>query len=215
MSPDHSVLPNNIDHLVYTASNLTTGMDEIERLLGVRPVPGGQHPDFGTHNALLSIGSSTYLEVIAPDPSLKSPEQGLLFRKHFKQSPRLTRWVISAEKINELANKVSDGGLNLGDVQSGSREKPDGTVLSWKLTDLRVMPLDGAIPFLISWGDTPHPARSAPRAGELVELRIEHPSPSKVEEALELIGVKVRIIKASKVRLLAVVKTAKGEVELF
>ena len=204
-----------IDHLVYTASNLTTGMDEIERLLGVRPVPGGQHPDFGTHNALLSIGSSTYLEVIAPDPSLKSPEQGLLFRKHFKQTPRLTRWVISTDEIDELANKVSDGGFNLGNVQSGSREKPDGTVLSWKLTDIRVMPLDGAVPFLISWGDTPHPARSAPQAGELVELKIEHPNPSKVKEALELIGVKIKVIEAVRIRLIAIIKTKKGEKEIF
>jgi len=209
------LFPNNIDHLVYTASNLEAGMDKIEYLLGVRPEPGGQHPDFGTHNAILSLGPTTYIEVIAPDPSLKSPKQGLLFQDYYGQEPRLTRWVIRTDGIETVVEKANAGGLNLGVVQSGSREKPDGALLSWKLTDPWIMPLDGAIPFLISWGDTPHPASSAPRAGKLVDFRIEHQSPTKVKPALELIDVKLSVTKASKVRLLAVVKTVRCEVELF
>jgi hypothetical protein len=215
MKSKDSLLPSNIDHLVVTAPDLETGMDYIEDILGARPEPGGQHPDFGTHNALLSLGSSTYLEVIAPDPSLKSPEHGLLFQDYYSQGPRLTRWVIRTDEIETVVEKAKSGGLDLGEVQSGSREKPDGMILSWKLTDPWIIPLDGAVPFLISWGDATHPARSAPQVGELVDFRIEHQSPTKVREALKLIGVKVRITKASKVRLLAVVKTAKGEVELF
>lgn len=215
MISKQSALPNNIDHLIYTAPDLEAGMDQIEDILGVRPVVGGQHPDFGTHNALLSLGPCAYLEVMALDPSLKSPEQGLLFQDYFSQGPGLTRWVIATEEIEQLAEHSKAGGHDLGEVQSGSRENPDGTVLSWKLTDPRVMPLDGAVPFLISWGNTPHPARSAPRAGELAELRIEHPNPSKVREALELIGVKVTVTKAQSVRLFAIIKTAKGQVELF
>lgn len=215
MISKHFALPNNIDHLIYTAPDLEAGMDQIEDILGVRPVPGGQHHDFGTHNALLSLGPCTYLEVMAPDPSLKSPEQGLLFQGYFSQGPGLTRWVIATEEIEQLAEHSKAGGLDLGEVQSGSRENPDGTVLSWKLTDPRVMPLDGAVPFLISWGNTPHPARSAPRAGELVGFRIEHPRAAEVRETLELIGVKVTVTKAQRVRLFAIIKTEKGEVELY
>ena len=103
MISKHFALPNNIDHLIYTAPDLEAGMDHIEDILGVRPVPGGQHHDFGTHNALLSLGPSTYLEVMAPDPSLKSPEQGLLFQGYFSQGPGLTRWVIATEEIEQLA----------------------------------------------------------------------------------------------------------------
>ncbi len=215
MISKHSALPNDIDHLLYTAPDLAAGMDQIEDILGVRPVVGGQHADFGTHNALLSLGPWTYLEVMAPDPSLKSPEQGLLFQDYFSQGPGLTRWVIATEEIEQLAEHSKAGGLDLGEVQSGSRENPDGTVLSWKLTNPRVMPLDGAVPFLISWGSTPHPARSAPRAGELVGFRIEHQSPIKVREALDLIGAISKVTRADSVRLIATVKTEHEVVELF
>ncbi len=60
------MLPN-IDHLVYTVADLGAGMDTIERLFGVRPVPGGRHPAFGTYNVLVSLGMETYLEIIAAD----------------------------------------------------------------------------------------------------------------------------------------------------
>ena len=48
-SEEASIAPTGIDHLVYACANLEHGMDEIEALLGVRPVRGGHHPQYGTH----------------------------------------------------------------------------------------------------------------------------------------------------------------------
>ena len=52
---------HHIDHLVYTAPSLGEGIAEIESIFGITPVIGGQHPQYSTHNALLSLGDSTYL----------------------------------------------------------------------------------------------------------------------------------------------------------
>ena len=36
-----------VDHLVYGAPDLKVGVEQVEKLLGVRATPGGQHPGAG------------------------------------------------------------------------------------------------------------------------------------------------------------------------
>jgi hypothetical protein len=134
------------------ATNLEAGRDEIEQLLGVRPVLGGRHPTWGTHNALLSLGAATYVEVIAPDPQLEVPERGVLFAAARICEPRLVTWVVRSESIDETAAAACAAGVGIGTIESGSRQSPDGTVISWRLSDPYAMPLGGALPFLISHG---------------------------------------------------------------
>jgi hypothetical protein len=54
----------HIDHILLGIDDLDRGMDLFEQRSGVRPVQGGKHPG-GTHNALVSLGDGTYLEIIA------------------------------------------------------------------------------------------------------------------------------------------------------
>ena len=206
--------PNNLDHLVYTAPTLEEGIKEIESILGIKPVMGGKHPNYGTHNALLSLGETTYLEVIAPDPGLPAPKRGRLLDTAYNAKPKLTTWVLREEQIENMYSKALQNGLNLGNVESGKREKPNGTVLAWKLTDPYAFPMDGTVPFLISWGETPHPAKSVTRAGELVGFEIQHPNPKKVRESLKTLGVNIKITKGKKPKIIAKIRTENGIVLL-
>jgi len=205
---------SRIDHLVYAAPDLVRGMDAIEGLLGVRPVPGGRHPAFGTHNALLSLGPATYLEVIAPAPALRRPERGVLFEREAREGPRLITWVARAEAIDEAAEALRVAGFDPGAVEEGRRQTPDGTMLTWRLSDPDAMALAGAVPFLIAWGETPHPASAAPSGGSLIALQIEHPEPARVRSALEALGMRLAVSSGDRVRLVAKIETAGGVVEL-
>ena len=185
---DHAPTPGAtakpaIDHILYGTSDLAAGMDRIEQLLGVRPIPGGRHPQYGTRNALAAIGPSCYLEVMAPDPDLPAPERGVLFGLPELAEPRLVSWVLRRDDIDRVA---ADAGL--GPVSGGRRERDDGSIVSWRLSDPYAERLGGVVPFLIDWGDTPHPAESAPLAGRLVGLRIEHPEPDRVRTLLGRLG---------------------------
>jgi hypothetical protein len=100
-------------------------MDEMERLLGVRPVPGGRHPSFGTHNALLGLGPTTYLEIIAPDPGSLRPERGTVFGVDTLERPRLVTWALRREALEGLTRDAVSRSLGLGAVQSGGLAPPD------------------------------------------------------------------------------------------
>ena len=214
MAEQNSTHSSAIDHLVYGCATLEQGMDEIEQLLGVRPVRGGRHPQYGTHNALLSLGPTAYLEVIARDPELPKPDRGALVDIPPDGASRLTTWVLRVEDINAAAASARNAGVALGQVESGMRETPDGSVLRWQLTDPIAMPMQGAVPFLINWGDTPHPAGAVPPGGELVNVRIEHPDAAGVRQALSAIGASVAVIDGDQFRIVATIKTKDGEVTL-
>ena len=201
---------SNIDHLVYACATLERGMDAIEQLLGVRPVPGGRHPDFGTHNALLALGPETYLEVIARDPESNALVPSALAELPEDQVSRLKTWVLRTEEIVQLADIANAAGIGIGSVQSGSRDAPDGSKISWQLTDHSAMPMGGAIPFLISWGDTPHPASVVPRAGELLSLTIEHPEAERVRDMLLVLGIDLAVVHAETFKLGAQIQTSCG-----
>lgn len=205
-------VPRGVDHLIRAVPDLEEGRDAIERLLGVRPAVGGRHPAYGTRNALLALGPATYLEVMAPDPELERPDRGRLFGLDAPCEARLVTWVLREEAIEGAATRARSRGVALGPVRSGSRERPDGTVLSWRLTDPYAMPLGGAVPFLIAWGDTPHPASAAPPGGELVGLVVEHPEPAAAREALAALDVAVAVGEAARPGLVARIRTGSGEV---
>lgn len=203
-----------LDHLVYGTADLERTVRDLEARLGVRPVPGGRHPRWGTRNALLGLGERTYLEVVAPDPARERPGLPTLFGLDRLEAPRLVAWAARARDLEARWRRAREGGARLGQIQAGSRETPDGTSLSWRLTDPEVVLADGLVPFLIDWGDTPHPGGAAPRAGTLVELRARHPAPERVRELLGAVGARLDVAPGPEPALVATIRTGEGRIEL-
>lgn len=213
-SAEPAISETGIDHILYACSDLERGIDEIEDLLGVRPVPGGRHPQYGTHNALLSLGPGVYLEVIARDPGLPAPQQGALLEIPASGDSHLVTWALRVADVRQAAESARKAGIRFGAVESGSRDKPDGSTISWTLTDPYAMPMDGAMPILIDWGDTVHPSGVVPSGGELLELSIEHPDHEAVRDALSVLGAGVEVTHADAFRLRASIRTKDGVVSL-
>ena len=96
-----------VDHLVYGTPDLNRGIEEIEKLLGVRATPGGKHPGRGTHNALLGLGPTTYLEIIAPDPEQPQPKTPRPFGLDGLKQPGLIAWAAKGIKLDELTRDAA------------------------------------------------------------------------------------------------------------
>jgi hypothetical protein len=203
-----------VDHLVYGAPDLEKAIEILERLLGVPPAAGGSHAGEGTRNALLALGPSAYLEILAPDPEQPAPPRPRWFGLDGLRAPRLVAWAANASNLDGLADRARREGIALPPVVSGSRRRPDGSRLDWRFTDPHLLPEGSVLPFFLDWGDSPHPAASAPRGARLTGLRAEHPDPAGVRDALARLGVPLPVAEAPQPAIVATIEGARGRVEL-
>lgn len=213
--PDmENALIAKIDHLVFATPNLAAGVEQVEKLLGVKAVPGGQHPGAGTRNALIRLDELTYLEIIGPDPDQPKPTLSRRFGIDDLKSSRLVTWAAKSNDLDALVRNSRQHGVDLGQVQAGSRRRPDGVLLAWRLTASPTLNAGGIIPFFIDWGSTPHPASSLPRGCTLISLRAEHPNADRVRAELSSLGLNLRVDARPASALIATIHTPHGDVEL-
>ena len=203
-----------VDHLVWATPDLEAGIRDIEKLTGVRASPGGKHPSWATHNALLSLGPGIYLELLAPDPSVPPPSRERPFGLDRLTAPHLVTWAAHEADLEGRLAALAGSGIDLGEILSGGRMRPDGVALAWRLTSPRAMLQDGVVPFLIDWGSSPHPSTTAAPGLTLVALEIEHPEPDKLRRHLERFGVDLPIRKSPQPALMATLDSPRGRVEL-
>ena len=203
-----------VDHLVYATPNLAAGVERVERLLGVKTIPGGQHPGWGTRNALIGLGDETYLEIIGPDPDQTKPAQPRRFGIDDLHASRLVTWAAKGKDLEAIVTNAKTKGIAVGQVQSGSRRRPDGVLLSWRLTVSPALNADGIVPFFIDWGETPHPAASLPKGCVLIALRAEHPDAKRIRAELSALGLNLRVDAGSAPALIATIRTPHGDVDL-
>ena len=178
--------PSYIDHLVITSPTLEAGVKFVSQALGVTLQSGGEHQRMGTHNSLLKLGESLYLEVIAPNPNAPKPERPRWFELDDLQPdmpPKLATWVARTTDIHaSLAASIE----TLGNIEAMSRGD-----LNWLIT----IPSDGGLlfngiaPALIEWQGQTHPAAKLQDMGcSLIRLEAFHPQASRIQALLESIS---------------------------
>ena len=206
-------MPSLLDHLTVVAHSLAAGSHFVREALGVEPGPGRPHPGMGTHNRLLRLGDTVYLEVIAPDPdapSVSRPRWFGLDQVSSNTFPRLATWVAATDDIEGAAVP------ELGSVETMRRASH-----AWQmtLTGDGHLPLSGAAPALIQRATGAHPALALPDAGlRFRRLRIHHPSPERVQALLARIRLaphpEVVVLQGAVCTLVAEIDTASGIREL-
>lgn len=214
------VTATHLDHLVFAVPDLEEGIRTVRSLLGAEPVPGGSHPRWGTRNALLSLEPAAYLEIVGPDPDAAWEGRGRGFGVDRLSAPRLVTWALRAGPdhagpLDELIEAARKAGGDLGSALPGSRRRPDGSGLSWRLTDIDAPRAGGVIPFLIDWGASPHPASTLPDSGcALASLAAVHPEPERVRRVLGALGVTMAVTAGRRPALRAELAAPRGRVVL-
>jgi hypothetical protein len=185
------LLRSFLDHITVTSPSLESGADFVRQVLGVEPQLGGEHPRMGTHNLLLRLGESMFLEVISPNPKVDPPGRPRWFGLDDLRAdtpPRLSTWVARTTDILAAAAACSEP---LGNIEPMSRGK-----LDWLITIPAdgSIPADGVGPVLIEWSADDHPAATLHDHGlSLLELKIYHPDPDRIFRMISSINLSARI----------------------
>jgi catechol 2,3-dioxygenase-like lactoylglutathione lyase family enzyme len=210
--PEPRAVEAHVDHLVLGVRDLDEGIRLFEERTGVRPKVGGEHPGRGTRNALVSLGASLYIEILAPQ--VNAPDSGRV--AWLRQQSDLTPfgWAVFVRDVEAARQRLGEAGFELSEVVPGSRARPDGTLLEWKAFDI-AKPEIPMIPFFIRWGDgTTHPSQDSPSGCLLERLRVVTTDVDGLRRVLAALAVDVTTEKGLKPDLNIVLRCPKGTVEL-
>jgi hypothetical protein len=203
--------PGLLDHVVLATPDLEAPVADFARRTGVRPVPGGAHPGRGTRNYLVSLGGSGYLEIIGPDTDQPEPPLPRPFGIDRLTGPRTVTWAISPPDLDRTVARAHAVGYDPGPVLPMSRRRPDGTLLSWRLTSFDTAHPSGLVPFLIDWTGSAHPTQATLPQTPLLDLSARTPDPDGVRALILSLGTSLPM-NSGPLRLSLTVDTARGPV---
>jgi len=231
------VMKTQIDHLVVVAQTLELGVQWCEATLGITPGPGGEQPQYGTHNRLFKIATPAnplaYFEIIAINPGAKRPANASAKRWFDMDDealqaavaiePRLVHFVANTDDIQAARAALKAQGIDRGPAVHDKRHSRRGLV-QWQITvreDGQRL-FNGALPSLIQWGKPDaaeplrlHPRNSLPRSGvTLQSITVTHPTAAKLQAAYESIGLTDMTVETGPANISATLHTPKGLVEL-
>jgi hypothetical protein len=202
-----------LDHLVVAAASLDAGVALVGERLGVELEPGGRHERYGTHNALLSLGPTAYLEVIAADPDAASPHGPRWFeldqdemRARLAVGPQLVHWVVAVGSLvgaDPVHGDVVE--LSRGPNRWALTVPPDGA-----------LPMGGVLPSLIDWHTTPPAGRLPDRGVRLEALTLGTPEADLLSARVDALDLPnpPRVVEAPGPSLRAVLRAPAGAVTL-
>lgn len=181
-----------LDHLLFGAPDLESGVREVTARLGVAPAPGGVHPTMGTTNALLSLGGGVYLEVLAPAPG-QTDLRGLGQQLAGLEAPAVVTWAAQASDLDAVAAAATAVGLAPSGPLPGSRRTEAGELLEWRVLLIGGHDFGTFVPFFIDWGATPHPSNTSPAGPRFIRFSVTHPRAAQLSGLYHALGLDIDV----------------------
>jgi hypothetical protein len=210
---NHARSPSEgIDHLVFAISDLDRGIEQLGELCGVAPSRGGKHEHAATENALLSVDSRAYLEVLAPLEGAQLPPELQPLRSIPDLMP--VSWAVSSGSLDLTRVLLESHGYGVSEPRAGSRVTNDGQTIRWRTIQLTAPKIEGA-PFFIEWDlESPHPAQTSPAGCALLSLEVRTPQDEELSRLLRLLNVEAQVIRGEASGMTVTLEGAHGAARL-
>ncbi|TXL69832.1 VOC family protein [Vineibacter terrae] len=204
-----------LDHLSVIAPTLIEGVAHVRSCLDI-DVPFGQRHDYmGTHNHLLQLGASVYMEIVALDPEGTPPDRARWFglddqkavKADWDAGRRLRGWVARTDVIDAV----------LAGRQDIFGRKVSLPSFEFAIPDDGALPLGGAAPSVIDRRGKPRSmATIADLGARLRSFTLEHPDPAAIAALYRDLGIEraPAVVPGSSLRYRAQIETPAGMKEL-
>ena len=203
----------HIDHIVYAVPDLEEACKYLEWVLGVTPVFGGYHKTQGTKNALLNLGASCYLEILAIDDSNELIKDSRWMGVDFVNEARVARWAIKSDSLLEDQQNLRHYNPTMGEIFAGSRETPAGDLLEWEMILPLVNPAVELAPFMVNWSSSSvHPTEALSEVCALHSIEFGHENPKATQDLFESLNVDHDIKDANEAYITIQIEAKSGKI---
>jgi catechol 2,3-dioxygenase-like lactoylglutathione lyase family enzyme len=149
-----------LDHVVYAVPDLDEAAIRFRERFGLDSTEGGRHERWGTANRIVPLGDQ-YLELVAAVDEPMAAETAF-GRSVLDRAAGGGGWFTIAAVADDLDAVATRLGI---EIDSGSRTRPDGQTVRWRMAALDDPRREHWMPFFLTWdvGRDLHPGRA--RAG--------------------------------------------------
>lgn len=182
------------DHLVYAVPDLDAANATLASGLGLQPAYGGAHAaDYGTCNALLSLGPRCYLEVLAPVAAVGAERPPFASAVAALTEGDVITFAMATSDLPGVQVRASAAGLGVRPSTANSRVTPQGHTLRWRGLYLDHDLYRGLVPFYIDWMDSMHPSATAPAGTVVQDVFVVHPQPDGLRTIYSVLDVHIPV----------------------
>jgi hypothetical protein len=143
-----------LDHVMYVVRDLDAAARRVRFELGLDSYPGGEHVGVGTHNRIVPLGGSQYVELMAVKDEVTAMRNpvGRRVAEWACEGEGLRAWCVATDDAGAVAARLRAEPLTM------SRALPDGGELRWRLVGVDRALANPSLPFFIEWSGDEHPA---------------------------------------------------------
>ncbi|KGP71065.1 VOC family protein [Pontibacillus yanchengensis] len=149
------------DHLVVLSSSPEKAQHDFSSKHGVRGLKGGHHESWGTYNHLAFFDNQAYIEWIGIENHERAEASDNPLIKHVSYSNQqeiegTIQFALRTNEMDEVIRYFDKEEIAYEGPFEGSRTKPNGTTLSWRMLFPSFDASKEVLPFLIEWDGPPN-----------------------------------------------------------
>ena len=202
-----------IDHIVYAVPDFEAAIEQLEKIVGIRPTFGGYHAFKGTKNVLVNLGNQCYLEILAVDETNLNIKPPRWMGVDLITEPKITRWSLKSVDWKQESKVLKSYHAEMGIMKDGKRETADGDLLTWRMLMPLANPAVELVPFFTDWQTSSiHPTDNLLEKCQLMDITFTHPTPELVQATFDKLNLNYTIQKGESSKIEITIDTPNGRV---